>query len=69
MTVQMRAVLVHWVGGPEALEYVEVPRPDPGPKEVQIRAEAFGVGQPDVLIRQGIYKWMPPLPVNPGGAK
>jgi NADPH2:quinone reductase len=24
------------------------------------------VGQPDVLIREGLYKWMPPLPANPG---
>ncbi|WP_456776044.1 zinc-dependent alcohol dehydrogenase family protein [Bradyrhizobium sp. USDA 4369] len=38
----------------------------PGPGQVQIRAEAFGVGQPDVLIRRGAYKWMPPLPANPG---
>jgi NADPH2:quinone reductase len=45
---------------------VDLPRPAPGPRDVQIRAEAFGVGQPDVLIRRGVYKWMPPLPVNPG---
>jgi NADPH:quinone reductase len=62
----MKAVLVHRPGGPEALDYVEVAIPSPGPGEVQIRAEAFGVGQPDVLIRRGVYKWMPPLPVNPG---
>jgi NADPH2:quinone reductase len=62
----MKAVLVRRPGGPEALEYVEVPLPAPGPGELQIRAEAFGVGQPDVLIRRGVYKWMPPLPVNPG---
>ena len=66
MTAQMKTVLVRQVGGPEALEYVDVPRPDPGPRDVVIRAEAFGVGQPDVLIRSGVYKWMPPLPVNPG---
>jgi NADPH:quinone reductase len=66
MTVQMKTVLVRQVGGPEALEYVDAPRPHPGPRDVVIRAEAFGVGQPDVLIRRGVYKWMPPLPVNPG---
>jgi NADPH2:quinone reductase len=66
MTAQMKAVLVRQVGGPDALEYVDLPRPAPGPRDVQIRAEAFGVGQPDVLIRRGVYKWMPPLPVNPG---
>jgi NADPH2:quinone reductase len=62
----MKAVRVHRPGGPEALDYEELPIPSPGPGEVQIRAEAFGVGQPDVLIRRGVYKWMPPLPVNPG---
>ncbi|MDF0519312.1 zinc-dependent alcohol dehydrogenase family protein [Bradyrhizobium yuanmingense] len=40
--------------------------PTPGVGQVQIRAEAFGVGQPDALIRRGVYKWMPPLPANPG---
>jgi NADPH:quinone reductase len=62
----MKAVLVRRPGGPEALEYVDLPTPVPGTGEVQISAEAFGVGQPDVLIRRGVYKWMPPLPVNPG---
>lgn len=66
MTELMKTVLVRQVGGPEALEYVDAPRPHPSPGDVQIRAEAFGVGQPDVLIRRGVYKWMPPLPVNPG---
>ena len=62
----MRAVLVRQPGGPDALELVELPVPLPGAGHVQIRAEAFGVGQPDVLIRRGVYKWMPPLPANPG---
>ncbi|WP_257168048.1 zinc-dependent alcohol dehydrogenase family protein [Bradyrhizobium sp. SRS-191] len=62
----MRAVLVRQPGGPDALELVELPVPTPGAGQVQIRAEAFGVGQPDVLIRRGVYKWMPPLPANPG---
>ena len=62
----MRAVLVRQPGGPDALEVVELPVPTPGAGQVQIRAEALGVGQPDVLIRRGVYKWMPPLPANPG---
>jgi NADPH2:quinone reductase len=65
-TRSMKAVLVHQPGGPDALDYVDLPIPLPGPGEVQIRAEAFGVGQPDVLIRRGVYKWMPALPANPG---
>ncbi|MEH2540301.1 MULTISPECIES: zinc-dependent alcohol dehydrogenase family protein [unclassified Bradyrhizobium] len=62
----MKAVLVHRPGGPEALDYVEVPMPALGERDVLIRAQAFGVGQPDKLIRSGVYKWMPPLPANPG---
>lgn len=62
----MKAVLVHRPGGPEALDVVDLAVPEPGPGEVQIKAEAFGVGQPDALIRRGVYKWMPALPANPG---
>jgi NADPH2:quinone reductase len=62
----MKAVLVHTPGGIDALDYVDVAEPRPGPDDVLIRAEAFGVGVPDTLIRSGKYKWMPPLPANPG---
>src|SRR5256885_16476575 len=62
----MKAVLVHRPGGPEALQYQDVPTPQLGEHDVLIRAKAFGVGQPDKLIRSGVYKWMPPLPANPG---
>ena len=62
----MKAVLVHRPGGPEALQYQDVPAPQLGETDVLIRAETFGVGQPDKLIRSGVYKWMPPLPANPG---
>jgi NADPH2:quinone reductase len=62
----VKIVLVRTPGGPEALEVCEAPVPVPGPNEVLIRAEAFGVGQPDVLIRKGVYMWMPPLPASPG---
>ncbi len=62
----MRAVQVHTPGGPEALLQVELPEPVAGPGEVRVRAHALGVGRPDVLIRNGTYKWMPPLPAIPG---
>ncbi|MBR1197898.1 zinc-dependent alcohol dehydrogenase family protein [Bradyrhizobium sp. AUGA SZCCT0240] len=62
----MKAVLVHRPGGPDALQYQDVPEPKLAETDVLIRAETFGVGQPDKLIRSGVYKWMPPLPANPG---
>lgn len=62
----MKAVVVRTPGGPQALELTDLPLPEPGPGEVRLRARAIGVGRPDVLIRQGTYKWMPPLPAVPG---
>jgi len=62
----MQVVRVHQPGGPEALCIEQLPLPIPGPGEVRVHAHAIGVGRPDVLIRQGTYKWMPPLPAIPG---
>ncbi len=62
----MRAIQIAQPGGPEVLTEVEIPTPDPGAGEIRIRAQAIGVGRPDVLVRKGIYKWMPPLPAIPG---
>lgn len=62
----MKAVQVHTPGGPDALMLVELPQPSPGPGQVRVKAHALGAGRPDVLIRNGTYKWMPPLPAIPG---
>ena len=62
----MKIIQIRQPGGPEVLEYTEVPLPLPGPGQVRVRAHAIGVGKPDVLIRQGSYKWMPPMPAVPG---
>ncbi len=62
----MKAIVVRTPGGPQALELAELPLPEPGPGEARVRARAIGVGRPDALIRQGTYKWMPPLPAIPG---
>ena len=58
----MKAVLLRVPGGPDALEVVELPTPEPLPGQVLVQAQAIGVGRPDVMIRTGKYKWMPPLP-------
>ncbi len=62
----MKAVVVHTPGGVEALDLVDLPQPEPGPGQARVRAFAIGVGRPDVLLRSGSYKWMPPLPAIPG---
>jgi NADPH2:quinone reductase len=53
----MKAVVLHEVGGPLALE--EVPEPE-GTNVVEVRAA--GVNYADVLIRRGLYPQMPALP-------
>jgi NADPH2:quinone reductase len=62
----MLAIRVHTPGGPESLMAEELPLPLPGAGQVRVRAAAIGAGRPDVLIRTGVYKWMPPLPAVPG---
>lgn len=66
MANTMKAVQLEVTGGPEVLALVDLPLPLPGPGQVRVKAEAIGAGGPDVLIRNGTYKWMPPLPAIPG---
>lgn len=49
----MRAVVVREFGGPEALEVVEQPVPEPGPGQVRIAVEAAGVNPVDLAVRAG----------------
>jgi len=62
----MKAIQITETGAPEVLRYVELPTPKPGPGEVLVKAHAIGVCMPETLVRQGTYRWMPPLPVIPG---
>ncbi|MEJ7629546.1 MAG: NAD(P)H-quinone oxidoreductase [Nocardioidaceae bacterium] len=55
----MRAVVCRTAGGPDVLEIVEVPDPEPLPGEVLIRVAATAVNRADVMQRQGSY---PPPP-------
>ena len=51
----MKAVVVREPGGPEALEYAEVPDPEIGPGDVLIEVTATAVNRADLLQRQGHY--------------
>ena len=55
----MRAVVITEPGGPEVLQWEEVPDPELGPGEVLIDVAAAGVNRADLLQRQGHY---PPPP-------
>jgi len=62
----MRVVRFEKYGDADVLDFVDVPDPVPAAGEVLVRAEALGVGVPDILMRRGTYSWIPPLPVIPG---
>lgn len=49
----MRVVGVNEYGGPEALEVVEIPEPEPGSGEVRIRVHAATVNPTDTYVRNG----------------
>src|SRR5215471_7681033 len=50
------AILVHEVGGPQALRWEEVADPKPGPGEARVRHTAIGLNFIDVYFRSGVYK-------------
>lgn len=49
----MKAVVAQRPGGPEVLQLVERPIPQPGAGEVLVRVAAAGVNRPDVMQRRG----------------
>jgi NADPH2:quinone reductase len=60
----MRAIQVEKTGGPEALELVDIPTPQPKPGEVLVRVGASGVNFIDTYFREGRYP--AELPFTPG---
>src|SRR6266851_8134084 len=60
----MKAIQVKQVGGPEAMELVELPVPQPKANEAVVKIAASGVNFIDVYFREGRYK--APLPLVPG---
>ena len=61
----MKAVVADPTGGPENLNYMDVPKPEPGDGEVLIKLEAIGVNFVDIYFRNGLYK-APERPVKLG---
>lgn len=56
----VHAIVFHQPGGPDVLEYAEVPQPQPAAGEILIRVHAAGVNRADVLQREGRY----PMPTG-----
>jgi NADPH:quinone reductase len=62
----MKAVEIRGFGGPEVLQSVERPVPEPDVDEVLVRVHAAGVNRPDILQRQGGYAPPPGATDIPG---
>lgn len=61
----MKAVVVESPGGPENLQFKDVPKPQPGEGEVLVKLHAIGVNFIDVYYRKGLYK-VPESPIKLG---
>jgi NADPH2:quinone reductase len=62
----MHAWLCENPTGVDALQWKELPTPEPGAGQVRIRIEAASLNFPDLLIVQNKYQMKPPLPFVPG---
>jgi len=64
----MKAIQVKHVGGPEVMEMVELPVPQPKANEAVVKLAASGVNFIDVYFREGRYKAPLPLVLGQEGA-
>ncbi len=58
----VKVVRFHELGSADVLKLEEVPLPEPGPGEVRLRVEAFGLNRAESVFRQGRYFYQPKLP-------
>src|SRR5262245_4054817 len=58
----MNAIVIARPGGPEVLEYREVPEPPAGPDDLLVQVRAAGVNRADLLQRAGHYPQPGPKP-------
>ena len=64
----MKAIQVKQTGGPEAMELVELPVPQPKANEAVVKVTAAGVNFIDVYHREGRYKMALPFVLGQEGA-
>jgi NADPH:quinone reductase-like Zn-dependent oxidoreductase len=62
----MKAWRIERHGGPDVLQYVELPEVQPGPMEVRVRVQAVGLNHLDLWTRNGVPGHRFPLPITPG---
>jgi NADPH2:quinone reductase len=64
----MKAIQIKQVGGPEAMELVDLPVPEPKANEAVVKLAASGVNFIDVYNREGRYKVPLPFTLGQEGA-
>lgn len=62
----MHAIVCRQHGGPEVMQYEEIPQPEPTANCVLIQAEAIGVNFVDTMRRSGRHPAAPNPPFTPG---
>ena len=60
-----KAIRIHAHGGPEVMQWEDVPTPEPGPAEALVHHTAVGLNYIDVYFRNGLYK-VPSFPATLG---
>ena len=66
MSNTVKIVRFHQTGGPEVLQFEEVPLPEPRKGEVRLRVKAIGLNRAEVMFRMGRYLEDPVLPATNG---
>ncbi len=64
----MQAIQIKQTGGPEVMELVDLPVPQPKPNEAVVKIQAAGVNFIDVYNREGRYKQQVPFVIGQEGA-
>ena len=66
MSDTVKIVRFHKTGGPEVLQFDELPLPEPAQGEVRLRVKAIGLNRAEVMFRMGKYLEQPVLPAKNG---
>ena len=64
--MQMKALTFSSFGSPDVLEYIEMPIPELGPKDVLVKMKAIGLNYADIYRRKGLYHLEGSLPYIAG---
>src|ERR1700730_2702517 len=63
---RMKAIVFQQHGGPEVLQYTDVPKPSIRPNEVLVRVRVCALNHLDLWVRGGLPNVLIPLPHIPG---